>query len=52
MPNYFLTQSINNTLTATLIGKEVKLTNNNFEYTGQDEIKLGYNLPAQAGSVM
>ncbi|MBL1212530.1 MAG: flagellar hook capping protein [Ignavibacteriae bacterium] len=49
--NYYLTQSINNTMTATLIGKDVKLSNPHFEYKGQSEISLGYNLPVAARSV-
>ena len=49
--NYYLTQSINNTMTATLIGKDVKLSTTNFEYKGQNEISLGYNLPVAARSV-
>jgi flagellar basal-body rod modification protein FlgD len=49
--NYYLTQSINNTMTATLIGKDVKLSTTNFEYKGQEEISLGYNLPVAARSV-
>ncbi len=49
--NYLLTQSINNTLTSTLIGKEVKLAGGSLSYIGQDNITLGYNLPAEALSV-
>jgi len=49
--NFYLTQSINNTMTATLIGKDVKLSTTNFEYSGQEEISLGYNLPVSARSV-
>lgn len=49
--NYLLTQSINNTLTSALIGKEVKLSGGSINYIGQDTITLGYNLPAEASSV-
>jgi flagellar basal-body rod modification protein FlgD len=48
--NYYLTQSINNTLSSTLIGKSVKLSGNEFKYSGQDDITLGYNLSAPASS--
>jgi flagellar basal-body rod modification protein FlgD len=49
--NYFLSQSINNTLAATLIGKEVKLNGNSFQNNGQDNSTLGYNLSSAASSV-
>lgn len=49
--NYMLTQSINNTMVATLIGKEVKLDGNNISAVGQEKIDIGYNLPVQARSV-
>ena len=49
--NYILTQSINNTMTATLIGKEAKIDGNAIEYSGQDNVNLGYDLPADASSV-
>jgi flagellar basal-body rod modification protein FlgD len=49
--NYFLSQSINNTLAATLIGKEVKLNGNSFQNNGQDNSTLGYNLSTAASSV-
>ncbi|MDQ7817310.1 MAG: flagellar hook capping FlgD N-terminal domain-containing protein [Melioribacteraceae bacterium] len=49
--NYLLTQSINNTMIATLIGKEVKIDGNNISAVGQEKIELGYNLPVQAKSV-
>lgn len=50
--NYLLTQSINNTMVATLIGKEVKIDGNNLNVVGQEKIDVGYNLPAQAKSVV
>lgn len=49
--NYMLSQSINNTLAATLIGKEAKLDTTEFRYTGQDAQTLGYNLSTNAKSV-
>lgn len=49
--NYQLTQSINNTLTAALIGKEVKIEGSNLTYKGQESISLGYTLPSNAENV-
>jgi len=49
--DYFLTQSINNTLTATLIGNDVKLSSPILNNIGQDSIEFGYKLPADAASV-
>jgi Flagellar hook capping protein len=49
--NYTLAQSINNTMSATLIGNEVKVSGNSFGYTGQESINLGYNIPKTAASV-
>lgn len=49
--NYLLSQSITNTMSASLIGKGVKLDGGKFEYNGQDEIMLGYNLPQNAKNV-
>lgn len=49
--NYLLSQSIINTMSASLIGKGVKLDGGKFEYNGQDEIMLGYNLPQNAKNV-
>ncbi len=46
--NYYLTQSINNTLTATLIGKGVKISGNTIKNSGQDNVDFGYNLPSNA----
>src|SRR5690606_20919179 len=48
--DYFLSQSINNTLAATLIGKEVKLSGNSFQNNGAENTTLGYNLSTQASS--
>jgi len=50
--NYLLTQSINNTMVATLIGKEVKIDGNNLNVIGQEKIDLGYDLPVQAKNVV
>lgn len=49
--NYYLTQSINNTMTATLIGKNVKLATNAINNNGQESVNLGYTLPSDASSV-
>ncbi|MEW6193521.1 MAG: flagellar hook assembly protein FlgD [Bacteroidota bacterium] len=49
--NYLLTQSINNTLMANLIGKEVKIDGETLSVVGQENIDIGYNLPAQAKNV-
>ncbi len=49
--NYLLTQSINNTLSSTLIGKEAKISGGNITINGQSSMQLGYNLPSDASSV-
>ncbi len=49
--NYQLIQAVNNTMTATLIGKEIKIGNDTIQYTGQEKTYLGYKLPARASSV-
>jgi flagellar basal-body rod modification protein FlgD len=49
--NYQLIQAVNNTMTATLIGKEIKIGNDTISYTGQDQTYIGYNLPADASKV-
>ncbi|MGK9477056.1 flagellar hook assembly protein FlgD [Melioribacter sp. OK-6-Me] len=49
--NYMLTQSINNTMLANLIGKEVKISGNDIKVNGQDSITLGYDLPDGVKSV-
>ena len=48
--NYYLTQSINNTLVATLIGNDVKVSGSSINYSGQDNIELSYTLPSYASS--
>ncbi len=49
--NYQLIQAVNNTMTATLIGKEIKVGNDTIQYTGQEEAYIGYHLPAEASNV-
>ncbi len=49
--NFLLTQSVNNTMMANLIGKEVKVSGQDLNVVGQDSITIGYNLPAYAKSV-
>jgi flagellar basal-body rod modification protein FlgD len=49
--NYYLTQSINNTMSATLIGKDVKLAGNVLNVKGDDGMTIGYKLPSNAASV-
>ena len=49
--DYFLSQSINNTLTATLIGNDVKLASPILHNIGQDDVEFGYNLPVDASNV-
>ena len=49
--NYSLTQSINNTMAATLIGKEVKLSGGDISYSGQTNVKLGYTINSIAKDV-
>lgn len=46
--NYLLTQSITNTMTAGLIGKEVKIAGDTVTFEGQDETTIGYDLVAPA----
>jgi len=49
--NYYLTQSINNTLTATLVGKDIKLAGATVVKNGQSEVQLGYTLPTSPSSI-
>lgn len=49
--NYMLTQSINNTMTAALIGKEVKIAGDTVTYEGQDETIIGYELTTPAHEI-
>ncbi len=48
--NYQLTQSINNTMTPALIGKEVKLQGGTVTNNDDSSITLGYSLPATVSS--
>jgi flagellar basal-body rod modification protein FlgD len=50
--NALLAQSINNALSATLIGKEVRATIDRFAYNGTTPVKLGYTLSGNAESVV
>ncbi len=49
--NYILTQSINNTMSAGWIGKEVKISGNTLTNNSQGNISIGYTLPSEAASV-
>lgn len=49
--NYVLTQSINNALSANLIGKEVKIGSQNLVNNGENDVNIGYNLPVDAKTV-
>ncbi|MCU7491406.1 MAG: flagellar hook assembly protein FlgD [Bacteroidota bacterium] len=48
--NYLLTQSVNNTMSASLIGKDIKLSGSGIIFNGQENVQLGYNLAAKAKS--
>lgn len=48
--NELLSQSINNALSATMIGKEVKAMTNAFHFDGAKNVTLGYTLPSNADS--
>mgnify|MGYP001566022568 CR=1 FL=1 len=49
--SYIMSQSINNTMSATLIGKEVKATGNTVHYDGSNDVSLGYTLAERASTV-
>jgi len=49
--NYVLAQSVNNTMAASLIGKDVKLSANNFTYDGTSNVTVGYTLPGAVSGV-
>lgn len=51
LANLQLSQSITNTTTAALIGKEVKLEGNTLTNNSQGEVGFGYSLPVDANSV-
>jgi flagellar basal-body rod modification protein FlgD len=48
--NYLMSQSINNALAATFVGKDVRATGDTFQYSGSGESRLGYSLPSAADS--
>jgi len=48
--NLMLATSVNNTMSATLIGKEAKLSTTTIQKNGQDSATLGYTLPGEAVS--
>ena len=49
--NFVLSQSINNALSATFIGQEVRAATDIFAYSGEGEVTLGYSLQSPASSV-
>jgi flagellar basal-body rod modification protein FlgD len=49
--NQLMTQSIGNSLAATMIGKGVKASANEFRFTGAGDAHLGYTLPVSAAEV-
>jgi flagellar basal-body rod modification protein FlgD len=49
--NYVMTQSINNALSATFVGKDVRASGSSFHYDPTNPAKLGYSLPAAASTV-
>ncbi|RMD48034.1 MAG: flagellar hook capping protein [Ignavibacteria bacterium] len=49
--NFLLIQSVNNTMTANLIGKSAKIGGNELEYKGQDSVQFGFTLPSNAKNV-
>ena len=49
--NYLLSQSINSTMTANLIGKEVKIAGDTIKNEGQEGTIIGYDLMADAQEV-
>ncbi len=49
--DYYLSQSINNTLTATLIGNDVKLSSPTLHNIGQETTEFGYKIDSDAMTV-
>jgi flagellar basal-body rod modification protein FlgD len=49
--NQLMTQSIGNSLAATMIGKGVKASADEFRFTGTGDVRLGYTLPDSAAEV-
>lgn len=52
--NYLMSQSINNALAATFVGKDVRAAGNKFQFNNAVDAtpRLGYSLPAAADSVV
>lgn len=48
--NAVIAQSINNALAAAFVGKQVRSSVNEFNFTGSGEVKLGFSLPETAAS--
>jgi len=49
--NYLLSQVIGNSLSANLIGNQVRATSDTFNYSGSGDVKLGYTLPGNSSAV-
>lgn len=49
--NALLSQSINNALSATMIGNEVRATSDTFQYDGTTDATLGYTLESAADTI-
>jgi flagellar basal-body rod modification protein FlgD len=49
--NLQLTQAVNNTMTAALIGKDAKLDNMSVDFNGQDSVEIGYELPSDVKDI-
>lgn len=49
--NLALTESVNNTMAANFIGKDIKLSGDEIRYEGQDSVDIGYNLGGLAKDV-
>ncbi|HOV99665.1 MAG: flagellar hook capping protein [Bacteroidetes bacterium] len=49
--NIAMSNSINNALAATFIGKEVRASTDSFKYSGENSVNFGYELASSAASV-
>ncbi|PID62474.1 MAG: flagellar hook capping protein [Ignavibacteriae bacterium] len=49
--NYLLAQSVNNSMTAALVGKEVKVASDTITYQGQEQAQIGFELLSDTGSL-
>jgi flagellar basal-body rod modification protein FlgD len=49
--NYLLTQAISNTMSASIIGKDVRASGEGFHYSGEGEVQLGFTLASAADTV-